>query len=214
MRIMKAEIENDWLPTRQTLLSRLKDWDDADSWREFFETYSKLIYSVARRAGLADSEAQEVVQETLITVSNKMPDFRYDPKRGSFKGWLRNTAQWKIQDQLRRRQRQSRLQDVSRAQMDGESEAIDSEHDEDFDKIWLKEWEEHMMKTALGRIKKLVAPKEFQVFDFCTLKGWTAARIAKELRLFRPQVYYLNRKVSKLLQRELLHLQTELPQAG
>lgn len=199
------------MPTRQTLLSRLKDWDDGDSWREFFEMYSKLIYSVARRAGLADSEAQEVVQETLITVANKVPEFRYDPKKGSFKGWLRNTAKWKIQDQFRKGQRQSRVRQASRIENDCENEAAGSHREGSFDKIWLNEWEEHMMKTALGRVKKVVPPKEFQVFDFCTLKCWAPARIAKELNLFRPQVYYLNRKVSKLLQNELRELQTELP---
>ena len=83
-----SEFDQDWLPTRQTLLSRLKDWDDAESWREFFESYSKLIYGVARRSGLSDSDAQEVVQETLVTVANKIPDFKYDPNKGSFKEFL------------------------------------------------------------------------------------------------------------------------------
>ena len=35
----------DSLRTRQSLLTRLKDWDDHASWREFVNTYWKLIYS-------------------------------------------------------------------------------------------------------------------------------------------------------------------------
>ena len=78
----------DFIPTRQSLLSRLKDWDDHESWRVFFETYWKLIYNAAIKAGLADAEAQDVVQETVISVMKSMPGFEYDAQHGSFKGWL------------------------------------------------------------------------------------------------------------------------------
>ena len=67
---MKPELEKsaeaDFIPTRRTLLSRLKNFDDHLSWRNFFDTYWKLIYSVALKSGLRDAEAQEVVQETVI----------------------------------------------------------------------------------------------------------------------------------------------------
>ena len=56
----------DSIPTRYSLLSRLQDWDDQESWRVFFDTYWRLIYSVAARSGLTESEAQDVVQETII----------------------------------------------------------------------------------------------------------------------------------------------------
>src|SRR5256885_17130220 len=77
-----------WDPTRQSLLSRLKDLGDQQSWRDFFDTYWKLIYSAALQAGLTDAEAQDVVQDTVLSVAKKMPDFTYDPAVGSFKRWL------------------------------------------------------------------------------------------------------------------------------
>ena len=49
------------IPTRDSLLSRLKDWRDDDSWRDFFNTYWKLLHGVALKAGLTEEEAQEVV---------------------------------------------------------------------------------------------------------------------------------------------------------
>jgi len=203
-----AEIEQDWLPTRQTLLSRLKNWEDADSWREFFDTYSKLIYSVARRSGLTDAEAQEVVQETMVTVANKMPDFKYDPGKGSFKGWLKNTTRWKVQDQFRRHQRQARWVESSPTSTEAHHPAVPESDPMGFESVWTKEWEDHLMKTAVTAVKQSVTPQAFQVFDLCTLKGWPPTRVARALNLFRPQVYYLNRKVSKLLQSELNRLQS------
>jgi hypothetical protein len=54
--------DNDSIPTRQSLLARLKDWEDQESWREFFDTYWRLIHATALKAGLSEPEAQEVVQ--------------------------------------------------------------------------------------------------------------------------------------------------------
>jgi RNA polymerase sigma-70 factor (ECF subfamily) len=77
--------------------------EDEASWREFFDTYWLLIYSVARKAGLTETEAQEAVQETVISVAKKMPEFNYDPQAGSFKGFLLQTTGWRITDQFRKR---------------------------------------------------------------------------------------------------------------
>src|SRR6266576_154958 len=94
------------LATRRSLLSRLKESNAQVSWRQFFETYWRLIYTTALGAGLTDSEAQEVVQETVLTVVRKIKSFRYDPAVGSFKGWLLTIVRWRIGDQFRKRQQQ------------------------------------------------------------------------------------------------------------
>src|SRR5215472_10696686 len=91
------------IPTRASLLQRLKDLDDQSSWREFYDLYHDLIFSVARRAGLNELEAGEVVQTTLISVARKMPGFTYDPAKDSFKGWLLTVIRWRIRDQLAKR---------------------------------------------------------------------------------------------------------------
>jgi len=92
--IIMAPRFEDSIPTRHSLLLRLKQWDDTASWREFFETYWELIYNVARKAGLSDAEAQDVVQETVIGVARRIGDFEADPRRGSFKSWLLGQARW------------------------------------------------------------------------------------------------------------------------
>src|SRR5689334_8478522 len=94
------------LPTRRSLLSRLKYWDDQESWRDFFNTYWKLIYRAAVKAGLTDSEAQDVVQETVISVAKKMDTFHYDPAVDSFKGWLLYLTRKQIAMQYRKRRRE------------------------------------------------------------------------------------------------------------
>src|SRR5438552_776041 len=97
--------DEEFIPTRTSLLGRLKNWEDQESWQEFFDTYWKMLYSVARRAGLNESDAQDVVQETIVAVAKKMPEFKYDPAIGSFKSWLMLIIRRRIIDFFRKRGR-------------------------------------------------------------------------------------------------------------
>jgi RNA polymerase sigma-70 factor (ECF subfamily) len=103
-----TSLAEDPISTRYTLLSRLEDREDQDSWKDFFDTYWRLIYSVALKSGLTEAEAQDVVQETIISVARDIQKFKRDRTLGSFKGWLRNIIRWRIADQLRKRTTLSR----------------------------------------------------------------------------------------------------------
>ena len=62
----------DTLATRASLLGRLKNWEDSHSWEEFTQMYSRLIRAVAIKAGLTETEAKDVEQETLLSVAKKI----------------------------------------------------------------------------------------------------------------------------------------------
>src|SRR5437762_6958342 len=100
-----AVAQDPFIPTRRSLLVRLKNWDDQESWKDFFDTYWRLIYNVATKAGLSDAEAQEVVQETVIAVARKIGEFKADPAHGSLSAWLMQLTRWRIADQWRKRAR-------------------------------------------------------------------------------------------------------------
>src|SRR5436309_2320388 len=121
-----AQHSFDPIPTRHSLLNRLKDWGDQASWQDFFDTYWRLIYNVAIKAGLTDTEAQEVVQETVIAVAKKIPEFKTDPAHGSFSAWLMQLTRWRIADQFRKRPRDSRASGES-PDAAGGSPALQSE---------------------------------------------------------------------------------------
>src|SRR5678815_2272618 len=101
-----SRIGDDSLLTRRTLLSRLRNLDDQESWRTFFDLYWRLLYNVARKSGMDDAGAQEIVQETVIAVARQMPEFRYDRTRGTFRQWLLRITRRRIIDHLRRIYRQ------------------------------------------------------------------------------------------------------------
>src|SRR5687767_2813550 len=128
------------IPTRRSLLGRLKNWDDQASWNDFFQTYWQLIYGVAIKSGLTDAEAQEVVQETVIIVAKKMPEFKYDPAMGSFKGWLLHTTRWRIADQLRKRKGEGARGFDSSSDRTATVERVADPAGSQLDIIWDEEW--------------------------------------------------------------------------
>ena len=203
----------DLLPTRLSLLGRLKNWEDEESWREFFNTYWKLIYGVAMRAGLNDAEAQDVVQETIITVAKQMPSFNYDPGIGSFKGWLLNITRWRINDQLRKRKRDAAPRKPSHDATTVDTELIESVPDpvgNELDRVWDQEWEKNIIDIALENIKPHVSPKHFQIFDLYVIKKWPVRKVARALGVNIGQVYLAKHRVSNLIKKEISKLETNL----
>ena len=87
--------------TRPTMLNRLRDAQDRQSWRQFFERYWRLIYSFARRCGLSPADSEDVVQEVVLEVFRAIPGFDYDRSKGTFRAYLRTITQRKVVDQLR-----------------------------------------------------------------------------------------------------------------
>src|SRR6266487_1574029 len=152
--------------TRRSLVDRLVDWDDRKHWQEFFDTYWKLIYSAARKSGLTDAEAQEVVQETVITVAKKIDKLKYDPAIGSFKGWLLQITRWRIADQFRKREPGNAKPLCSADdRLTATIERVPDSHAVDLDAVWEKEWQDNLFDAAIARVKKKVDPKQFQIFD-------------------------------------------------
>jgi len=203
----------DSLPTRRSLLSRLRDLSDTDSWCLFFDTYWRLIYNVARKSGLSDGDAQDVVQETVIAVARKMPNFHYDPAKGSFKQWLLLITRRRIQDHLRRVYRSLPVAGgfgLHSARDAEELPASTLSPDAQIDATWEQEWQENVYQAALARVRHWVHPKSFQVFDYCVLQDVPAQHVAKMLGLNAAQVYLAKHRVSAAVKRAVKDLEAEM----
>src|SRR5438094_7280967 len=74
--------------TRPSLLLRVRDPRDKDAWREFVELYGPLVYRFARKRGLQDADAADLTQIVFQAVVPAIQRLDYDPRRGSFRGWL------------------------------------------------------------------------------------------------------------------------------
>ena len=205
---MSKAVEN--IPTRRSLLGRLRNWNDQESWRVFFDTYWKLIYNAAIRAGLTDAEAQDVVQETVIAVSKNMPAFVYDPAKGSFKVWLMRQTAWRITAQFRKRLPVESLRREPRtATKTTALERVEDPAPSALEASWDEEWERNLLEAALRRVKAKVDAKHYQIFDLYVHKRWPVSKVANDLRISTARVYLVKHRVGKLLKQELVCLRTK-----
>lgn len=200
------------LPTRASLLIRLRDWRDQASWQRFFDTYWTLIYHVARRAGLNDFEAQEVVQQTFIEVAKKMPGFQYDPAHGQFKGWLLTITRWRILDQFRLRR--SMPAPEREAEADEETNVFTPDQILDpssnaLDALWEAEWQETILNAALANVKRRVDPQRYQIFDFYVNKQWPAAKVASTFNVDVDEVYMSKHRCTEMLKSEVARIERD-----
>jgi len=192
------------IPTRLSLLKRLKDWEDHEGWRVFFDTYWRLIYGVAVKAGLNDAEAQDVVQETVIVVARKIEDFKYDPATDSFKGWLLYLTRKRIatayRNRARDRGRTRPEQDITKLL---ELDQVQDPAGVDVEAIWEAEWERGILDAAILRVKGQVAPKQFQMFSYYVLKQTPVTEVAEMLDVTPAQIYLAKHRITALLQKEV-----------
>jgi RNA polymerase sigma factor (sigma-70 family) len=195
------------LSTRNSLIERLPNWEDRAKWQEFFDTYWRLIYGIARKSGLSDAEAQDVVQETVLSVARNIG--RYDKNAGSFKSWLMQLTRWRIVDQVRKRgpAAQRALSDTGRT---GTIDRIPDPGARNLEALWDDEWRQSVFETALERVKRKVNAKHFQIFDCLVLKRWSATKTASTLGVNVAQIYLVKHRIAGLLKREV----SELERAG
>lgn len=188
--------------TRLSLVGRLADWRDDKRWQDFFDAYWKLIYSVARRAGLSDAEAQDVVQETVLSVARNVSS--YDPAAGSFKAWLLQMTRWRIVDQLRKRlpAPETSTGESAHDRADINAMAAPAEDDAVQD-AWEAEWRGQVLAAAMERLKRQVKAQHFQIFECCLVRGWSPARTAAELRVNIAQVYLIKHRLTGLLKKHV-----------
>lgn len=202
---------DDSLVTRASLLGRLKNWEDTQSWEEFTRTYSRLIRAVALKAGLTEAEAQDVEQETLLCVAKTIHEFESNPQRGTFKSWLFNLTRWRITDHLRRCGRGPAGPDPGvPATATGTSTTDRVPGPDNLGAEWDIEWKRNILETALARVGRRVKAKHVQIFDLYALRHWPAGQVARELGVTRVQVYLVCHRLTKLMKREVEYLARNL----
>ena len=201
----------DALPTRSSLLSRLRCWDDTESWREFFGRYRRFIHGLALKCGLTHPEADEVMQETMLTVARRMPEFHYDPAVGSFKGWLYAVTRRCINRQFARRRPVSERTDFR--DDDGRANqrvTLSSKATEIFEAQWEEEWRRSLLALAMERVRRHAKPKQFQMFDLYVTQQMPMSQVRRLLNVNAAQVYMAKLRVCALLRKEVVELKAKL----
>ena len=199
------------LRTRPSLLARVRDWDDAASWTEFYGLYRKLVFGLARRAGLAHADAEDVTQEVFKRVAETIHEFESDPERGKFRGWLMNLTRWRVANKFARAPKENLSPSAPRDETSTSTSTINRLPDPaQLDAEWELEWQRHLLDAACERISHRVKGRHYQAFDLYVRRRWPVLKVARELGMNPAAVYLIGNRLTKQLKAEVEKLKEQL----
>ncbi len=197
------------LHTRPSLLVRIRDPQDAESWNLFVELYTPPVLRYFRLRGLQDADAADVTQEVMAQVARSMHSFRYSPERGRFRDWLGTVTRRKVNRFLA-------SDNAGQAGIGGDDTpdllanlaAVES------DPEWTAEFNAQILQATLDRVRPLFGPSTWQTFASVWLDNKSAAATAREMGITLQAVYVAKGKVLKRLEEEVIELAEDVPLAG
>jgi RNA polymerase sigma-70 factor (ECF subfamily) len=189
--------------TRASLLVRIRDGRDTEAWRQFLEVYASLIYGFARKRGLQDADAADLMQEVLRSVASAAGRLEYDPGRGSFRGWLYTVTRNKLTNFLHSRQR--------RLRGSGDTDELERLEEQtaraDGPVEWDQEYERRLFTWAAERVRGEFKEPTWQAFWQTAVEDRAAKEVAEALGLSVGAVYVAKSRVLARLKEEVQRIE-------
>jgi RNA polymerase sigma-70 factor, ECF subfamily len=181
-------------PTPASLLERLCRPDAVDAWGLFAELYTPLLFSWARRAGLQEADAADLVQEVFAALVRKLPTFRYEID-GSFRGWLRTVLRNKWSELNRRWSPPTQAGAAVEELADPASDLLDGPG-----------YQQELVGRALRLLRPEFQQAAWEPFWQTAVLGRPVREVAMELGISNNAVYVARCRVLQRLRRELAGL--------
>jgi RNA polymerase sigma factor (sigma-70 family) len=187
--------------TRCSLMVRLRDPADTAAWREFVALYEPLVYRLARRKGLQDADAQDLCQDVFSTLARSID--RWDPTRGSFRGWLSTITRNLLINFLSRGKNLPRgsgstsMQDLLDAQPADDPSAT---------AVFESEYRRRMFQWVADQVRDEFAPLTWQAFWQTAVEGRATKEVADATGLSVGALYVARSRVLSRLKRRIEQL--------
>ena len=190
---------NDSPLTRASLLLQIRDGSNHAAWKEFMNLYGPVVYGFARKRGLQDADAADLMQDVMRSVASAIGQLDYDRSRGSFGGWLFTITRNKIFSFLSARR--------VRPQATGDSAThqILNAHPDvgDSSEIWELEYQRRIASLAIDRIKNEFQEATWRAFQLTAQEGFSASEVAQLVGLSTGAVYVAKSRVLARLKAEV-----------
>jgi len=174
---------------------------DQEAWARFVDQYGPKILAWCRKWQLQEADAQDVTQEVLLKLSDKMRTFVYDPAR-SFRGWLKTLTRHACSDFFDALPRQGRGSGDS-----GVRQLLDTvEARQDLIKHLEEGFDQELLEEAKRRVSRRVATHTWEAFRLTAIEGLPAADVAARLGLTVARVYVARSDVQQMLREEVRRL--------
>ncbi len=177
--------------TRASLLVRLRDPRDEAAWTQFVQLYAPLVYSYARKQGLQDADAADLSQDVLSAVAGAMDRLEYDPRRGTFRGWLFTVVRRRLSNWHRARRARPASSNGSTSQRLLEQYPTTENPEAD----WEAQWQRQVFAWACEQVRQDVTDLTWQSFWRTAMMGQPGKQVAADLELTIAAVYHARSRV-------------------
>src|SRR5438874_7869189 len=192
--------------TQPSLLMRIRNRQDKESWSRFVGLYAPVVYGFLRKRGLQDADAADLTQDILIAVAKAIGDFAYDSERGSFRRWLLTVVRNRLHNHWTRGQRAPRAQGGTEAQdlllAQPEPEAGDSAD-------WDEAYERQLFQSATEQVRGDFHESTWLAFWRTAVEGRPAKAVADSLGMSLAATYMAKHRVLARLKEQIVFLQGE-----
>ncbi len=191
----------DWTDSRTsiTLLETLRQTPkDAAAWERFVWRYRPMICGWCREWGLQGADAEDVAQDVLAKLTEKLGQFRYDPSR-CFRAWLKTITQRAWSDEVSGRYRGSESRIVQRLESLEARADLKRRFEETFDR--------ELMEIAIHRVRGRVSVPTWEAFHLTAFEGLSGAEASGRLAATVASVFVSKHRVQKLLKEEIRKLE-------
>ncbi len=161
--------------TDQPLIDAAVNPDDAAVWKTLHETYHAPLLRLCDRSGLSPDEAEEVAQQVLIKLSQRLAKAKFNWEATSLRGWLIEMSNRAIFE-AHRRSRRGALPPQVRAVI---QEWLPPALAPGSDGGSRERLESHLWTVCLARVRNAVKARQWQIFEAYALQGHSAAEVAR-----------------------------------
>lgn len=193
--------------TRSSVLKAVADTANEAAWRRLFDLYAGFVFSIARSKGLADADADDIVQIVFADLARNLPAFTYDREKGRFRAYLSGLTRWRINDRLRYGKRDVEL----KASFMEEAKACASAADEDFEE---REWRAAALEEALRRMKPDVRPGHYAAFVASAIEGQDTETVARLHGISIDNLYQIRKRLTVKLRETVGQVLEEMDAPG
>jgi len=189
--------------TSYTLIERLCDLNEQEAWQTVHENYTRFVFGILNKMGVATNDAEDVAQEVYIQLAKNIEKF--DRDKGKFRTWfgtmISRTALKHFRKIKSSNTKKDRLEQYNKIEEQLQSDEMES--------LLEEEWKGYLCDLALERISQMHRGHAFDVLKL-DLLGKSTSVIAQELNITVSSVYTLRARVRKTLANEVHSLRAKL----
>jgi RNA polymerase sigma factor (sigma-70 family) len=184
--------------TSLTLMDLLRQSPkDAGAWDRFVRLYRPKIYGWCRVRGLQEADAEDVAQDVIAILTQKLASFRYDPSR-RFHAWLKTITYHALSDLLAGRYRAVGDRPIALLETIEDRADLERRIDELFDR--------ELLELAIEKVRERVAAPTWEAFRLTTFEGHSGAEASRLLGITVASVFVSKHRVQKMLREEIVRL--------